>query len=53
MLDSKMPGGESFLEIQERFIPFIEGLVQNGKNSNRNIILMGHGGLYAAMLPAI
>jgi broad specificity phosphatase PhoE len=23
--DSKMPGGESFLEIQGRFIPFIEG----------------------------
>jgi broad specificity phosphatase PhoE len=48
-----MPGGESFLEIQGRFIPFIEELVKNGKNSNHNIILVEHGGLYLAMLPAI
>jgi len=52
-LDSKMPGGESFNEIQGRFTPFIEALVCDGRNSNRNIILVGHGGLYLAMLPAI
>jgi broad specificity phosphatase PhoE len=52
-LDSRMPGGESFREIQERFIPFIEGLVRNGGNPNRSIVLVGHGGLYVAMLPTI
>ena len=52
-LDSKMPGGESFHEIQERFIPFIEGLVRNGGDSDRSIVLVGHGGLFVAMLPAI
>jgi broad specificity phosphatase PhoE len=51
--DSKMPGGESFLEIQKRFTPFIDGLIRNGENSNRNIVLVAHGGLYLAMLPAI
>ena len=51
--DSKMPGGESFYEIQERFIPFIDGLIENGKSSNSNIILVAHGGLYLTMLPVI
>lgn len=51
--DSKMPGGESFHEIQERFTPFIDGLVQDGRNSSRSIILVAHGGLYLAMLPVI
>jgi broad specificity phosphatase PhoE len=52
-LDSKMPGGESFHEIQARFFPFIEALLQNGGDPNRNIVLVGHGGLYMAMLPAL
>ncbi len=51
--DSKMPGGESLNEIQARFTPFIEGLVKDGRNSNQNIILVGHGGLYQAILPVI
>ena len=51
--DSKMPGGESFHEIQNRFTPFIDELTQNGKNSNHNIVLVAHGGLYLAMLPVI
>ena len=51
--DSRMPGGESFHDIQNRFVPFIEGLVSDGRGSARNIILVGHGGLYVAMLPLI
>jgi broad specificity phosphatase PhoE len=43
-------GGESFLDIQNRFLPFIETL----KNSTReNILLVGHGGLFLLMLPAL
>jgi broad specificity phosphatase PhoE len=53
-LDSKMPGGESFCEIRDRFVPFIEGLLRYAEDElNRNIILVGHGGLYLAMLPEI
>jgi broad specificity phosphatase PhoE len=51
--DSRMPGGESFRDIQNRFLPFVEGLVSDGKSSDQNIILVAHGGLYTAMLPAV
>jgi len=51
--DSKMPGGESFLEIRARFEPFIQNLVQEGHGTDENIILVGHGGLYLAMLPVV
>jgi broad specificity phosphatase PhoE len=51
--DRKMPRGESFRDIQARFIPFIEGLVSEGSHSDRSIILVAHGGLYLAMLPTI
>ncbi len=51
--DSKMPGGESFDDIRERFVPFIERLTRNGENLPQRIVLVGHGGLYMAMLPVI
>ncbi len=51
--ESKMPGGESFLEIQARFIPFIQALVQDSTNQGKEFILVAHGGLYRAMLPVI
>jgi len=50
--EHKMPGGESFLEIRDRFVPFIEKLVGDGR-SERSVVLVSHGGLYAAMLPHI
>jgi probable phosphoglycerate mutase len=49
--ESKMPGGESFLEIRERFVPFIDQLTQN--DTEQNILCVAHGGLYLAMLPVI
>jgi broad specificity phosphatase PhoE len=51
--DSKMPGGESFNEIQARFTPFINGLLEDERLANQNIFLVAHGGLYLAMLPVI
>jgi probable phosphoglycerate mutase len=51
--DRKMPGGESFEEIRARFVPFIEQLTENGRDSDRNLLLVAHGGLYVAMLPVI
>jgi probable phosphoglycerate mutase len=51
--ESKMPGGESLVEIKERFIPFIKMLVEQNKDTNRNILCVAHGGLYLAMLPLI
>ena len=52
-LDSKMPGGESFLDIRARFIPFIEKLVKDWGSTDRQFILVAHGGLYLSMLPDI
>lgn len=51
--ESKMPGGENLIEITNRFVPFIDGLVQQYKDTDRNILCVAHGGLYIAMLPVV
>ncbi|HBX68193.1 MAG TPA: hypothetical protein DEH25_02075 [Chloroflexi bacterium] len=48
---ARIPGGESHLEIQGRFIPFIHGLIQ--KYRDENILLVGHGGTYRCMFPLV
>lgn len=52
-LESKIPGGESFVEIRERFVPFIDALVSHGQGTDERLVLVGHGGLYVAMLPVV
>ena len=47
---SKPEGGESFVDIQNRFMPFIESLK---RNDDEDILLVGHGGLFHLMLPLI
>jgi probable phosphoglycerate mutase len=51
--ESKMPGGENLIEIKARFVPFIEKLVEEHQDTERNILCVAHGGLYIAMLPLI
>jgi broad specificity phosphatase PhoE len=46
----KPEGGESFMDIQNRFLPFIESLKQDNED---HILLIGHGGLFHLMLPII
>jgi broad specificity phosphatase PhoE len=48
---NKPEDGECFLDIQNRFVPFIEGLAQG--NEDKNILLVGHGGLFTLMLPLV
>jgi broad specificity phosphatase PhoE len=48
---NKPEGGECFLDIQNRFVPFIESLTQ--KHEDKNIMLVGHGGLFTLMLPLV
>ena len=43
-------GGESFVDIQNRFVPFIESMKSN---SEEDILLVGHGGLFHLMLPLV
>jgi broad specificity phosphatase PhoE len=46
----KPEGGETFLDIQNRFLPFIESLKHG---NDEHILLIGHGGLFHLMLPLI
>ncbi len=46
---SRIPGGESLEEIQARFFPLVDGLIQKGEDA----LLVGHGGTYLCTLPAL
>ena len=52
-LDACIEGGESFIDIRDRFVPFIQRLLSDYRSTPANIILMGHGGLYRLMLPLV
>jgi probable phosphoglycerate mutase len=47
---NKPEGGECFLDIQNRFLPFIESLKQGGEG---HMLLISHGGLFQLMLPLV
>jgi 2,3-bisphosphoglycerate-dependent phosphoglycerate mutase len=49
----KPEGGDCFLDIQSRFIPFLEDLTPDGWDRDDHILLVGHGGLFQLMLPLI
>lgn len=51
--ERRAPGGENFYHVQNRFVPFIEGLIQQYKGTNTNLLCIGHGGLYWVMLPIV
>lgn len=44
-------GGESFTDIERRFVPFIDGLRR--QPCPAACLLVGHGGLFRAMLPRV
>jgi len=50
---NKPEGGESFEDIRDRFLPFIEGLTRNSLYKDAHVLLIGHGGLFLLMLPLI
>src|SRR5262249_38091574 len=49
----KPQGGENFLEIRQRFIPFVQSFAQNELVSQDHILFVSHGGLLQLMLPEI
>ena len=49
---NKPEGGECFLDIQNRFVPFFENLARTCSEKD-HILLIGHGGLFHLMLPLI
>ena len=46
-----MTGGESLLDVRERFLPFLEQLKTDYAAESGAILLVSHGGLYRVMLP--
>jgi broad specificity phosphatase PhoE len=51
--EARIEGGESFVDIRRRFVPFIERLVEESTGSSQTLIAVGHGGLYRCMLPLV
>ena len=49
----KPDGGENFLEIRDRFLPFINSLTLEGLHTDQHILSVGHGGLFQLMLPLV
>ena len=51
-LDARITDGESFSDIEGRFVPFVEGLMGPQREAE-SVMLVGHGGLYQCMLPLV
>jgi broad specificity phosphatase PhoE len=49
----RIEGGESFLSIKERFVPFVQHLIAENEHPQACIVLVGHGGIYRCMLPLV
>jgi probable phosphoglycerate mutase len=47
--DTCIPGGESFNDVQRRFVPLVESLLDAGQD----VVLVGHGMLFIIMLPLV
>lgn len=50
--DSRFEGGESLLDVQARFVPFIERMTREHGESD-NILLVSHGGTLLGVLPIL
>jgi 2,3-bisphosphoglycerate-dependent phosphoglycerate mutase len=51
--DSCADGGESFLDIKARFVPFVDSLIAEYGQTGEHLLLVGHGGLFISMLPLV
>ncbi len=52
-LDARTPNGESFNDMRARFIPFFSDLAQKYADTNANLLLVGHAGIFHTMLPLV
>lgn len=48
-----IPGGESFTDMQARFVPFVQQLIEAHGQSDTALLLIGHGSLLMHMLPLV
>jgi probable phosphoglycerate mutase len=52
ILEARIEGGESFIEMRARFVPFVECIARDRVHEPA-AILVGHGGLYSCLLPLV
>ncbi len=52
-LDWRIPGGESFNDLRDRFVPFVEELVARYRDTEATLLCVSHGGLLWMMLPSV
>ncbi len=52
-VDARLDGGESLVDLRERFIPFVSHLVATDGERGTAALLVGHGSLYRCVLPEI
>jgi probable phosphoglycerate mutase len=48
-----IPGGESFVDMQTRFVPFVNQLINQYAHSMGTVLLISHGSLLHHMLPLV
>ncbi|MDP3045899.1 MAG: histidine phosphatase family protein [Chloroflexota bacterium] len=51
--DQRLEGGESLLEMRDRFVPLLETLCRQYGPGNGDLVLVGHSALYACLLPLV
>jgi broad specificity phosphatase PhoE len=51
--EGRIEGGETFQAVQNRFVPFINNLVQKYAHTDANLLCVAHGGLYWIALPSV
>ena len=51
--DQGPAGGETYQDIQLRFVPFIDALVKKYQQTGVEFLLIGHGGTYLFGLPSV
>ena len=51
--ERRIKEGESFVDIRQRFVPFIDGLIHEYEGLDKRILCVSHGGVYRLMLPLV
>jgi broad specificity phosphatase PhoE len=49
----RIPGGESLHDVHDRLVPFINTLIEEHRASAATLVLVGHGGIFRALLPTL
>jgi probable phosphoglycerate mutase len=51
--EQRVEGGETFYQVKERFVPFIDRLIRHHQGTDDRLVCIAHGGLYWMMLPLV